>query len=720
MAITLDQFRAAVSFPNQGAMSGNGVERIEIQKGILVLSEQSRIQMGLGASSDKSTANIYLRGQLLTAIRDSLSGNPETAEAKAFFERAHKELYGVEKSGNKSVNVADVKKDLKTSTVIDLLNELDQIKMSKPLRGLLKRDPGFKAFWDKLSVDVRDFASKRGTDGERMLNGLHTVYCNLACKDEAQTNEKANKANEANEEALNTFINSLNELATKHKNSQGRLAIKKSFDSGTLSFEPVFVEPESQPEKQEKPQGQLLKNGVQQPEKSENLEKSQVQESKNEVRQQVNTSEKKEVGNQVQKAKDIIDLALNNKEAITKELTSCGLGSKFDKFKQWLEDTKNSSYLEQLVAKRDKNASVLSVLVAAFDVALADGDVKLVENPIVKPVANLQPRETGSLGEMKSGAETGDPRMINDPFYDPNTHKLCKFITYPQVGAGGNHCLFLSALRHANVVPNLKNAKNLRKELNGILQQVKKNINKGGNSPVKVDKGDKHYPTTYSLDGNPITQLFNDELKDILTSTSREQADVAHVALLPNFLKRPVVLVSIKTGQENKQSVEFQTFATDILTGEKYAGDPVYIRYEGTWSEEAKKFTGHFEAMKLDSTEQLEDPKEVFAEKLIPDNIKELYSAIDGYETIKAKLYNSVRSLLLGSDRAIDEAMKKFAEAMSKRQDLLDSLKETMTQALADNDIEDGIDKSVRPFLFETDKEQKWNFLTRLLKSGSK
>ena len=85
--------------------------------------------------------------------------------------------------------------------------------------------------------------------------------------------------------------------------------------------------------------------------------------------------------------------------------------------------------------------------------------------------------------------------------YDIATGRTYNFREYAQDGGGGDHCFFLSALRHLGVKPSVKNACALREIFMEMMTEVVANM-KSGNSPVV--RGEN----SYSIDGNVISELF--------------------------------------------------------------------------------------------------------------------------------------------------------------------------------------------------------------------
>lgn len=215
---------------------------------------------------------------------------------------------------------------------------------------------------------------------------------------------------------------------------------------------------------------------------------------------------------------------------------------------------------------------------------------------------NAVPNTPGSTYNQESRVDQ------TTDIYDFSTGRTYNFREYAQDGGGGFHCFFLSALRHLGVKPSVKNACALREIFKEMMAEVVANM-KSGNSPVV--RGEN----SYSIDGNVISELFAKyERLSGFGKDSTAMADVSFGALLPSLLGRPVVIVCFGPGQKD---AGFQTFNTDILTGESYADagkEPVYIHFT----------PGHFQALELVSMKEPTAPlpKDAILNNLIPENLR--------------------------------------------------------------------------------------------------
>lgn len=150
MPISLDAFRGAFQ----------GVKESKLEKTTLAVVGENKTEVGRTSGKPLSLSglqvlengdsrimdNIYMRGQLLTSIRDTLMtlnangsrGGLENGRAREFFEAAEKRLFGelVEAGGKKQFGVETASADLSAKTVKDLISDLDKFMfVEKMLQG---------------------------------------------------------------------------------------------------------------------------------------------------------------------------------------------------------------------------------------------------------------------------------------------------------------------------------------------------------------------------------------------------------------------------------------------------------------------------------------------------------------------------------------------------------------------------------------------------------
>lgn len=215
-------------------------------------------------------------------------------------------------------------------------------------------------------------------------------------------------------------------------------------------------------------------------------------------------------------------------------------------------------------------------------------------------------RETFSAagGKINDAGPNEERGAVPRKYYNPADGREYRFNEYEQGGAGGNHCFFLSALRHMGITPSADNAKSLRRMMHDIVGQA---IASAGTSPSPLTRNEKGELFFGTVSLAHLEETFNGGIFD---EKSKEQADLATGAVLAHVLKRPVVMVST-----NAQGVSsFQTFDRDLLTGEAFERkDPAYIHY----------VPGHFQALELVSADPLQSQRPIdrMCEKLFPQNL---------------------------------------------------------------------------------------------------
>lgn len=207
----------------------------------------------------------------------------------------------------------------------------------------------------------------------------------------------------------------------------------------------------------------------------------------------------------------------------------------------------------------------------------------------------------GKINDAGSNEERG---VVARKYYNPTDGRDYRFNEYEQGGAGGNHCFFLSALRHMGITPSAANAKSLRRMMRDIVDQA---IASAGTSPSPLTRNEKGELFFGTVSLAHLEETFN---AGIFDETSKDQADLATGVVLAHVLKRPVVMVST-----NNQGVSsFQTFDRDLLTGETFERkDLAYIHY----------VPGHFQALEMVSADPLQPQRPVdrMCEKLFPQDV---------------------------------------------------------------------------------------------------
>ena len=211
---------------------------------------------------------------------------------------------------------------------------------------------------------------------------------------------------------------------------------------------------------------------------------------------------------------------------------------------------------------------------------------------------------TAAGGKINDAGRNEERGVVARKYYNPADGRDYRFNEYEQGGAGGNHCFFLSALRHMGITPSADNAKSLRKLMHDTVGQAIASAGTPQSPLTRNEKGELFFGTVSLAH---LEETFNGGIFD---EKSEEQADLATGVVLAHVLKRPVVMVSTN----DRGVASFQTFDRDLLTGEAFERkDAAYIHYT----------PGHFQALEVVSADPLQPqrPIEMMCEKLFPQDL---------------------------------------------------------------------------------------------------